>query len=109
MAAATTCLAAGLDVHDCSEHPDTASVVPEVCTTWSYRMRHLSITMEPVNPGRAGRTLCADTEAFDQAAIDWWAIYDTGPSTRGKRLTDLPWCKKCLKKAEKAGVEMRDG
>lgn len=100
----STCLLYGIGDHDCAEHPGSPSVIPEPCTTWSYRLRHLSVDLAPrrIGRGRDGHPLCDDTDAYDQLAAD--AIVASWSGKRPKRIADLPACKKCAKKAEKAGV-----
>jgi len=76
---------------------------PEACTTWSYRLQHLSINLGAGK--RFGRqvaqTLC-NAEAFDQAEMDEWAAkWSTKPRGHRTRITDMPPCTKCARKAAK--------
>jgi hypothetical protein len=73
---------------------------PEPCTTWSRRLRHYSVNLEPdrhapCHPGRTGRTLCGEG-AYDeerrQYELSKW-------SDRRVVVADLPPCKKCARKA----------
>ena len=76
---------------------------PEACTTWSYRLRHLSLNLgQGERYGRKiAQTLC-NAEAFDQAEMDEWAAKWGTTSKRHKvRIADMPPCTKCARKAAK--------
>jgi hypothetical protein len=71
---------------------------PEPCTTWSYRLQHLSLNLGAGK--RFGRqvaqTLCG-AEAFDQAEMDEWSA-KWGSRRHKVRITDMPACSKCARK-----------
>lgn len=76
----------------------TDTQIPEACTTWSYRLRHLSVDLGVRRSGTQAHTLC-NAEAFDQEEMDRWAEkWATKP--RG-RIADMPPCTKCARKAAK--------
>lgn len=78
------------------------SDAPEICTTWSYRLRHLSanLSREKRFGRKLARTLC-DAEAFDQAEMDEWSA-KWGSKRYKARIADMPACKICARKAAKA-------
>jgi len=95
------CLAYGIDGHDCAEHPDTLSVAPEPCTSYSYKRKHYSIDLTPTRyGGRSGDPICGTPyiRVYDQEYMDDEADRYSGKPW-AKPITDLPECKRCAKKA----------
>jgi hypothetical protein len=73
----------------------------EPCTTWAYRLQHLSANLRPrPSGGRSGSILCGASQGFDQEAMDADRRRWSGTVAK-KRVSDMPPCTKCAKKAER--------
>jgi len=73
--------------------PKIAAREPEVCTTTSHRLRHLSTSLKPhaTVPGRSGLTLCGAQGEDERRANHWRQRWSRDPIV----VADLPRCRRC--------------